>query len=500
MSSASAPLHRVTLDRDSEEPIYRQLIQHIQSQIESGVLTAGMRLPASRDLATTLGISRISVVNAYAELRSEGYLSAHAGRGTFVARDGSPVNRITPLRVSAAAAASSQDYSLRDMLALANKPGIINLSHGAPPEAFFPTSQLRAAINTVLDRDGPPALAYEVAEGLPALRASVRDYLMAMGIHAGIGDILITGGAQQALDLIIQTLMHDGDVLATGNPTYLGILDIARMRRVQIHGLPMDEDGLRVDMLENYLLEQSPRLLYVMPSFHNPTGTVMPLHRRRQLLNLANEHNVIVIEDAVYQEFRFEGTDLPPLKALDEHGVVIYVNAFTKLLLPGMRIGYLVADGATCERLARVKQAIDISTPGLNQRAIHVLLERGVLSQQRERNARALRHLRDAAISAAQQHLPPGTHWHVPMGGTYLWVNLPRTGPTASELFIACVQAGVAFAIGNIFYTNGQGSYDLRLNYGLLHPDLTEKGIRLIGRTWRDLVTDTGSYSNSPLI
>jgi GntR family transcriptional regulator/MocR family aminotransferase len=278
------------------------------------------------------------------------------------------------------------------------------------------------------------------------------------------------------------------------------MIDIARTRRVQIQGIPMDDDGIRLDMLENYILDNHPRLIYVMPTFQNPTGRIMPLHRRRQLINLANEYNIPILEDGVYHEFRYEGETLPPLKALDETGIVIHVSGFTKNLLPGIRIGYVITDGPHYERIMRVKQAADISTPNLNQRAIHLLLARGVLAQQLERNNRELRRRRDVAMAMASKHLPPGSRWNCPQGGLYMWVELPKSGPTAAELYIQAIQLGVAYAIGNVFFTNGSGSYNMRVNYGAQRPAEIEEGFRRLGRAWRELACDYAEMEKSPLL
>jgi DNA-binding transcriptional MocR family regulator len=495
----------IALDREGEEPIYRQLIRHIRMQIESGTLPAGARLPASRDLARQLNISRISVVNAYAELRAEGYLSAHAGRGTFVSKDGS--SNPTPEKSNGTSASSATienpqnpDRSLREMMRLARQPGIISFAYGSPPPEFFPVLPLRDALNTVLERDGAKALSYELPEGYGPLRVAVRDYVSALGIQCMTDNVLITGGAQQGIDLVVQALLSEDETVVTSNPTYLGMIDIARTRRVQVHGINSDEEGLRLDMLENYILDNRPHLIFVMPTFQNPTGTVMPLHRRRQLLNLANEYNIPVLEDGVYHEFRFEGEHLPPLKALDDTGIVIHVSAFTKMLLPGMRIGYVICDSSHYERLLRVKQAADIATPGLNQRAIHLMLERGILAQQLERNNRELKRRRDAAIAAAEKYFPPGTCWNVPQGGLYMWVKLPKTGPTAAELYISAIQMGVAYAIGNVFYTNGCGTHHMRVNYGSHKPADIEEGFRRLGRAWRELACDYAELEKSPLL
>jgi len=489
----------VHIDRESEEPIYRQLIRQLQLQIESGELPPGTRLPASRTLANRVDVSRISVVNAYSELRTQGYLSAHAGRGTFVSRDFHPGSN-GATGDSDTGSRSLPDHSLRDLMRMAQRPGVINFSHGTPPPEFFPVPALKDALNTVLERDGAYALAYEVAEGYEPLRATVRDYVSAHGIQTRVENVLITGGAQQAIDLAVQAMVGEGDTIVTSNPTYIGVLDTARTRRVQVHGVPIDEHGIRLDYLESYLMENTPRLIYVVPSFQNPTGQVMPIHRRRQLLNLAREYGVAIVEDSVYHEFRFEGDPLPPLKALDESNSVIHISAFTKMLLPGMRIGYIIAEGKIHERLVRVKQAADISTSGLNQRTIHLMLQRGILAQQLTRNNRELRRRRDAAIAAAKRYFPEGTHWQVPQGGLYLWVTLPNNGPTAAELYIAAVQNQVAFAIGNIFYLDNGGSFNMRLNYGLQPPERIEEGFRRLGVAWKNLSQDYEDFENPPLV
>lgn len=498
----NVPNITIPIDRDGEEPIYRQLIRHIRIQIDSGSLPAGTRLPASRDLAEQLNISRISVVNAYAELRAEGYLSAHAGRGTFVSKEtgGNTLSHVEKTTYPGHQPTGAPDRSLREMMRLARQPGVISFGPGAPPIEFFPTQYLRDAINTVLDRDGAKALAYEDTEGYAPLRSAVRDYVSALGVQCSASDVLITGGTQQALDMVIQALLSEGETLVTEDPTYIGMIDIAQTRRVQLHGIPMDDEGIRLDMLENYIIDHTPRLIYVTPSFQNPTGTVMPLHRRRQLLNLAADYNVPILEDGVYHEFRFDGEAPPPLRALDEKGIVIHASGFTKMLLPGIRIGYIIAPVAHYTRLVRVKQAADISTPGLNQRTIHLMLERGIMAQQLERNNREFKRRRDAAVSAARKYFPAGTKWQVPQGGLYLWVTLPRNGPTAAELYITAIQKGVGYAIGSVYYTRNPDNYKIRLNYGAHNVREIEEGFKRLGAAWNHLFQEYSAIEKAPLL
>ncbi|HML22576.1 MAG TPA: PLP-dependent aminotransferase family protein [Aggregatilinea sp.] len=474
-------LTAIPLDKDSVEPIYQQLARHFRLQIESGRLMPGDRLPPTRDLAHALGVARISVVNAYTQLQTEGLIAAHAGRGTFVTGNrGAPGRIVPPWPLP-----GSVNISMREMTRLARQPGVIAFSEGTPPEEFLPVEALRQALNTVLDQDGAAAVTYEDTEGYQPLRQLVSEYVTSMGIQCHSDDVLITGGAQQALDLVVQTVLGEGDVLLTSNPTYLGILDIAHVRRVIPIGVPMDHQGLRPDALEAAIQEHRPGLIYVTPTYHNPTGAVMPLHRRRQLLALAAQYNIPVLEDAVYQELNYHGAPPPPLKVLDEHGLVLYASGYSKILLPGTRTGYLIVSGGLRDRIVRVKQAADVCAPGLNQRAMYTYLASGALAGHLNRVRAELRLRCDTAIAAAKRYLPPGSSWEAPSGGLYLWVRLPDDGPTAAELYVTAIQHGVAYAIGTLFYTDGDGHRYIRLNFSTYPPAKIEEGFRRLGAAWQ---------------
>ncbi len=480
----------IPLNKSAEEPIYRQVMRGIQEQITRGALQPGDRLPPSRDLADALGISRISVVNAYAELRAAGVLSAHPGRGTFVAGLVAVISDPRQLPSIAANPAVQQSA----------QPGIIAFSGGAPAEEFLPVQAIRQSINAVLDRDGAAAVAYEETEGYLPLRQVVTDYLASLGIVSTPDRVLITGGCQQALDLAVQALLGEGDVLFTTNPTYLGILDIARIRHVQVVGVPVDNDGIRIDAFEAALEAHQPRLIYLAPTHHNPTGSVMPIHRRRQLLHIAQANGIPIVEDGVYHELSYGSEPPPPLKALDEHGNVLYASGFSKIVLPGTRIGYLVVEGPTWERILKVKQAADVCTPGLNQRAMHHYLQTGALVGHLERVRRACRERRDVALTAARHWLPEGAAWTEPPGGLYLWIELPHSGPTAAELYVSAIQHGVAFAIGSMFHTDGAGSHFIRINFAAQPPDQIEEGMRRLGAAWNALANHQHAPGGSPIL
>jgi DNA-binding transcriptional MocR family regulator len=370
------------------------------------------------------------------------------------------------------------------MTRLARQPGVIAFSGGTPPEEFLPVEALRHALMTVLDRDGASAVTYEESEGYPPLRAGISEYVTSLGIQCHPDDVLVTGGTQQALDLVIQTVLSEGDRLVTSNPTYLGLLDLAYVRRVIPIGVPVDEDGMRIDQLEAIIEDHQPGLIYVAPTHHNPTGTVMPMHRRRQLVALAERYNIPVLEDGVYHELGYRNTPPPPLKALDENEIVLHASGFSKILLPGTRIGYLIASGALRDRLARVKQAADVCTPALNQRAIHVYLATGALVGHLNRVRAQIRMRCEAACAAAARHLPPGSKWVEPSGGLYLWIQLPDNGPTAAELYITAIRHGVAYAIGSLFHTDGSGSRYIRLNFATHPPERIAEGFRRLEAAW----------------
>lgn len=495
------------LRRDQSAPLYRQLTEQIQELVTKGQLKAGARLPASRQLAQQLGISRLSVVRAYEELRQQGLLSARAGKGTFVnEQDGQPPPpaRPQPAKSNGEQRDELPNRALHDlMFSSATQAGVICFASGSAPLAFSPLRPLRAALDAVLDRDGAQALGYEPTAGYPPLRRAVRDYVRAQGIRCEADDVIITGGAQQAMDLVLQAWTTAANTVLTTEPTYLGLIDSACARGLDIIAVPGDDDGPCMLELETALLAQPdsrPALIFVMPSFHNPTGAEMSLARRRQLLRIAQRYQVPILEDGVFSEFRYRGESLPPIKALDEHGIVIHISTFSKNLLPGMRVGYIIARAEFRKRLELIKHAADIATASLNQRVIHWLLGRGVIASQLGRNLREMTRRRDAALAAAARYFPRSWRWQEPAGGFFLWVTLPENGPTASELYVKAITQGVSFAIGDIFYTGAGGSRNLRINFVEQDAGQIACGFQRLGQAWRELHPEGLPRARRPLL
>jgi DNA-binding transcriptional MocR family regulator len=482
---------KIDLRRDAPIPLYLQIKGQLQERIERGVLLPGTRLPATRTLAGRLEVSRVTVVNAYAELEAEGWVQAHVGRGTFVSdpRQRGQVMRETPYSWKSTLlepAGVSASGMLADMLHLAQHPDLISFAMGAPATDLLPVRDFREAVNQVLRRDGGKALQYDEAEGYKPLRTAIARLLRRKGIQASAKEVLITSGSQQGLDLAARVFTKPGDLVVTGSPTYLGALDVFRSNGAKVIGVPVDEEGLRVDILEELIPSRNPRLIYTIPDFHNPTGVTLSLQRRQRLLQLARRYQILVLEDGVCSELRYEGSSILPLRALDGGEHVIYVNSFSKLLLPGIRVGYMVAPQRLRERLTRGKQATDLFTSSLMQRALAHYLDSGRLGTHLKMIRQVYRERRYAMLAGLARRMPEETEWTCPQGGLCLWLKLPES-MSAGQLYLTAIDHGVAFALGSVFFPQNPDHSSFRLNFAAHPPTQIDEGLRRLGRAVREL-------------
>ncbi len=469
----------LVLNRDAPEALYQQLFDHFKARILNGELKSGTRLIASRVLARELNISRVSVVNAYAALENAGLVTSRDRRGLFVA-DKLPVPYSAWLLNDGDFTLSSTHNAATDQ----EFPTMISLSTGSLPTEFMPVEAMRQALNAVLDRDAGAALGYEPTEGYRPLRRAIADQLYSLGISVEPDQVLVTGGCQQAIDLAVQSIVPQNGILLTTDPTYIGLIDIAQTRRLELVTVPWLEDGIDLNAVEVLIQERQPHLFYLMTTFHNPTGAVLPMLHRRRLLALAERYHLPILEDGVYDGLAYEGPIVPSLRALDEMGLVLYASGFSKIVVPGTRIGYLISSEQLHTRITRVKQAADVCTPGLNQRAMTELLRSGHLSAHLERVRHACKHRRDALLTTLTRFASGKWHWVTPTGGLYVWIELPHDGPTAAHLLQNAVETGVDFALGMSFSPNGAWPYHFRVNFTSYSPRILEEGIRRLWGAW----------------
>ncbi len=294
--------------------------------------------------------------------------------------------------------------------------------------------------------------------------------------------MLITAGSQQALSLVTQLLLKPGDGILVESPTYAGALDLFRALGFRIVSVPIDKQGMQVEALEKLLQVHHPKLIYTIPNFHNPTGTCLSSARRHQLIVLADRYNVPILEDDFVGDLRYEGRAQPALKALDPGGRVIYVSTFSKMLMPGLRVGFLVADGPVHDGLVRFKHASDLATSSLVQRALEAYVTVGRYQAHLRRSSQEFRRRRDAMSAAVRKYLPAGIQVDVPQGGLFFWIRLPD-GMSADELLPLACEKGVSFAPGSSFFPDPAGGADwMRLNFAAQPPDEIGEGLQRLAK------------------
>ncbi len=490
---------RIPLERESAVPLYQQIQQFLREQIQTSALAADARLPASRNLAASLGVNRLTVTNAYAELEAEGLVYSRQGSGTYVApplpslplsalpgSKGNAANGDWPLwqqeLLNRTWVAAQQEMD--QLAASASHPELISFAAGIGDDRLFTVDDFRKALQTVLRRDDAEALGYGDRAGYPPLRATIAQILTGEGVPTHPDQVLITSGSQQALSLSARLLLHPGDVALVESPTYTGIIDLLRSMDVRLLGVPVDDQGMQVERVEEALRTARPRLIYTMPDFHNPTGTCQSTARRRQLLSLAQRYNVPILEDDFVGDLRYEGRVQPALKALDPGGHVIYVSTFSKMLMPGLRVGFLVASGPVYEQLVARKRAEDLASSNLLQRALEAYITVGRYQAHLRRACQVYRRRRDAMLAALKRYLPAGSRWLAPQGGLFIWLQLAE-GLSANELYPLAGEEGVSYAPGSIFFPCARAQSFLRLNFAVHAPGVIEEGVRRLGRAMK---------------
>lgn len=484
---------RIPLNRDGEIPLYQQICRFLQQQITSGALAPETQLPASRALARSLGVSRMTVINAYAELEADGLVISVHGSGTFVAtpptlpgngRSSTPPTDWPPWQQTLAAeAAISLQEPYETAIANADHADLISFASGMGTMELFAADDFRKTLQNVLRRDGTHALGYGDIDhgGYGPLRTTIAHILSQEGIPTHPSQVLITSGSQQAIAVVARLLLRPGDVVLVEDPTYEGALDLFRGLGARLVGVPVDAAGMQMAPLEERLRTSHPRLIYTIPTFHNPTGVSMSTQRRRQLVALAQHYNVPILEDDFAGDLRFDGHTQPALKALDENGNVIYANTFSKALVPGLRLGYLVADGPVYEQLLIHKRNEDRSSSDLLQRALDAYISVGKYQSHLRKVSRVYRRRCHAMIAALTRTMPADVTWHKPQGGLFLWLLLPPQLDGAALLAPALAE-GVAFVPGSVFFVDKRPFPALRLNFTGHEPPQIEKGIERLAR------------------
>ena len=375
---------------------------------------------------------------------------------------------------------------IRELLKVTEQPEMISFAGGLPAPELFPVEALKDITVRVLAESGMQALQYATTEGYTPLREKIASRMnIKYQTRLSCDNILITSGSQQGLDLTGKVFLNEGDVVLCESPTYLGAINAFSAYRPRMLEVPTDDEGMLTDELEKILDSvENIRLIYAIPDFQNPSGRSWSLERRRRLMEIVGSRGIPVLEDAPYSELRFEGELLPPLKAFDTKGLVVYLGTFSKVFCPGMRIGWVAADGDILEKYILVKQGADLHSSGLVQRNISMYMDLYDLDEDIERLKEVYRSRRDVMLAAMKAEFPEGVRYTYPGGGLFTWVVLPER-IDACELLEECLKNNVAFVPGGSFFPNGGGRNTMRLNFSNMPEDRIAEGIRRLGRMLR---------------
>jgi 2-aminoadipate transaminase len=390
---------------------------------------------------------------------------------------------------------------MRDLMALTERDDVISLAGGLPDTSTFPPDSYASLMRTVAADSCARALQYAPTEGLALVKGCVADVMRAEGMEIDPGEVLITTGGQQVIDLVCKTLIDPGDVIVAEAPTYPGAVPTFCAYQADVVQIRMDRDGMCVDELELTLDElertgRRPKFIYTVPNFHNPAGVTLSFERRRELVRIAQERELLVLEDNPYGLLRYESEPLPTLLSLDGGNFVIYAGTFSKILSPGMRLGWTVAPRPVLEKMNIGKQASDLCSSSLSQYFVAAYFESGPWHEYVRSLVEIYRRRRDVMLDALAEHYPREAEWTHPQGGLFIWATLPAYIDT-TDLLARALEQRVAFVPGRAAYVDGRGGSSMRLNFSGVDESNIREGIRRIGEVVREQVALYGTLTGA---
>lgn len=371
--------------------------------------------------------------------------------------------------------------AIREILKLTQSPDVISFAGGLPSADSFPADAIRRISADLMAKDLAGLLQYSTTEGYPPLRAFIAEWVKERGIEASPDEVLLLTGSQQGIDLACRAFLDPGDTVLVERPTYLAALQLFRLYQARVEAVPTDAAGMDIEALERAIVQHRPKLIYLVPTFRNPSGETWSAPRRQAAAALARRYGVIIVEDDPYSSLRYEGSPVPAVAAYAEGGHVIYLGSFSKIVAPGLRVGYAVAHPEILRRLVIGKQAADVHTSNYSQAVVARFCTSGALSGHIEKVCALYRTRRDCMLEAMARHFPAGARWTRPEGGLFVWVTLPEGISTAQKLPEA-IEERVAFIPGDPFFHDGTGQNTMRLNFSNASLEQIESGIERLGR------------------
>ncbi|GAA3619893.1 PLP-dependent aminotransferase family protein [Secundilactobacillus similis DSM 23365 = JCM 2765] len=385
----------------------------------------------------------------------------------------------------------SDEDPVGNILKVAGDPNIISFAGGLPAPELFPVEELKQVTDAVYDESGRQALQYSIANGDPELRDQIAKRMNKQGITCDTDNIIITTGSQQSIDLTAKCFINPGDTVIVEQPTYLCALDVFRSYGAHLVGVEMDDDGMKMDALEAAVqANPNTKFIYTIPSFQNPTGRTMPADRRQKMIDIADKYNVMILEDDPYGAIRFAGEDVAPVKTFEHEERVIYMSTFSKILAPGLRIGWVVAEKKLIKKFTLMKQTVDVHSDNLTQHIIAKYMATYNIDDHIAKIKQVYRKREGIMMDAIQEYFPENVHYSHPEGGLFIWVEVPGNINT-QDLFNTCIANNVAFVPGEPFYADKVIPGTFRLNYSNMAEDQIKVGIQRLGKAIEETMNET---------
>ncbi len=392
-------------------------------------------------------------------------------------------------------AKSAKRSEIRELLKLIARPEVISLAGGLPAPDTFPLDEFADMSGDLLRKFGANALQYGPTEGDVGLREELAKMMAGDGLEdLHLDEILVTSASQQGLDLTTRVFLAPGDTVICGLPSYLGAIGAFTAAGARLEGIPLDDYGMPPDKLEERLVTLRrqgirPKLIYLVPDFQNPAGVTLTRERREAILSIASQFDLLVLEDSPYRQLRYVGEHIPSMRSMDKEGRVIAFFTFSKILFPGLRLGWLIAEKEVVSRYVVAKQPVDLCTSALSQMLVREYLKMGWLPSQIEKTCGVYREKRQILLDAIEANIDPswGVHWTKPEGGLFLWMTLPEQ-MNARRLLEMTLEENVAFVVGSAFYCDGGGRNTMRLNFSFPSGDQLRTGVERIARSIGKLI------------
>lgn len=471
--------HNIELNK--EQPIYIQIKNYFRTMIAKGMLQKGERLPSTRELSSVLKVSRNTVISAYESLVDDGFINIIKCKGAFVSdiniNISSGWNTLWKHRINGfAKEAKNLDIVKQEA---AWEKDMIPMSSISPDPELFPIEDFKRAFMNILSLEGYKILNYGYAQGYKPWIDYLMEYMESKGVNIRGKSILVTNGFTEAFEILLSSLTKEGDSILCENPTHNTALKIMKLKKLNILGVDMDREGISIEKARKIIERNSIKLAYITSSYHNPTGITMPWERRIELLEVLMNHDVPIMENGFNEELRYFGSHIAPIAAIGGEGnSVIYIGSFSKILFPGLRIGWILADECLIDYLESVKRSKNIHTSFLDQAILFEFFKEGYFEKYIKKARKVYKQKFEHAILCANNNIPRSKVYGE--GGLHIFVKV--LGVDSRAILKECMKKGVIFTPGDIFYTDDKGKDTFRIGFSRVDFEDIEKGTKIIGQ------------------